>query len=57
MAQLHGMRRCCRSRGISVRSMLNYCSLVENEAVDGTLQREILGVHTMNGGEGPLSYA
>ncbi|KAL0423958.1 UNVERIFIED_CONTAM: Loganic acid O-methyltransferase [Sesamum radiatum] len=57
---LHGMRRWWGSRGISVRSMLN-CSLVSRHGVgnqaDGTLQRAILGLHTMIGGEGPLSYA
>ncbi|KAL0423960.1 UNVERIFIED_CONTAM: Loganic acid O-methyltransferase [Sesamum radiatum] len=62
MAQLHGMRGWLGSRGISVRSMLNYCSLVskhrvENQMVERTQQRAILGPHTMTGGEGPLSYA
>ncbi|KAK4410213.1 Loganic acid O-methyltransferase [Sesamum angolense] len=62
MAQLHGMRGWLASRGISVRSMLNYCSLVskhrvENQMVERTQQRAILGLHTMTVGEGPLSYA
>ncbi|KAL0423981.1 UNVERIFIED_CONTAM: hypothetical protein Sradi_0932900 [Sesamum radiatum] len=61
MGQSYVMRRWCLSRGTSARSMLN-CSLVskhrvENQVVEGTQQRAISGLHTMIGGEGPLSYA
>ncbi|KAK4430274.1 Loganic acid O-methyltransferase [Sesamum alatum] len=64
MAQLYGMRRRCQSRAFSVvRSMLS-CSFgrVETHQVElrpraWILHRPIIGLHTMIGGEGPLSYA
>ncbi|KAL0463507.1 UNVERIFIED_CONTAM: Loganic acid O-methyltransferase [Sesamum latifolium] len=55
MAQLYGMRRCWQSREFCMtRSMLSSC---QSGTGDGILHSPILGLHTMIGGEGPLSYA
>ncbi|KAL0396746.1 UNVERIFIED_CONTAM: putative S-adenosylmethionine-dependent methyltransferase [Sesamum calycinum] len=52
MAQLNGMRRCWQSREFCMIRSMPSC-----QSGDGILHKPILGLHTMIGGEGPLSYA